>query len=165
MLSDCLLPQQTASTLALVCAPKMHGAWQLQRATFAPVLRACMLYSSVAALLGNAGQSNYGAANASLDALSAWRRTRALAASSVQWGPWAQVGMAAEVEGVAAQLEAMGFGMIGLSEGMATMALALHVTTAPVVAMAVIRWSRVLAGLKVVPRPVDLTFRRAGAES
>ena len=47
---------RTAATLARVYGPKAHGAWALQRGTAALPLEACALFSSVAALLGGAGQ-------------------------------------------------------------------------------------------------------------
>jgi len=56
VLSDALLPRQTAATLARVYGPKAHGAWALQRGTAALPLEACALFSSVAALLGGPGQ-------------------------------------------------------------------------------------------------------------
>ena len=66
-----------------------------------------MLFSSVAALLGSAGQANYSAANCCLDATSALRRAGGLASSSVQWGPWGEVGMVGG-EAASAHLEARG---------------------------------------------------------
>ena len=56
VISDALLPRQTAATLARVYGPKAHGAWALQRGTAALPLEACALFSSVAALLGGMGQ-------------------------------------------------------------------------------------------------------------
>ena len=116
VLSDGLLRSQTAATVRRVFAPKAVGAWALQQAAAPSPLDACVLFSSIAALLGGTAQSNYAAANTALDSLGGARRVRGLIASSVQWGPWAEVGMAADAS-VNARIQAMGIGLIGLAEG------------------------------------------------
>ena len=95
VLADGLLPRQTAETLRRVYGPKAHGAGCCSVAAPRCRCEACALFSSVAALLGAMGQANYAAANSCLDALASGRRGAGQAATSVQWGPWAEVGMAA----------------------------------------------------------------------
>ena len=81
-----------------VLAPKTRGAWLLHRLTEEQPLDFLLLYSSISALVGGRGQSSYAAANAFLDALATHRRHRGLPATSVQWGPWSDVGMAAALD-------------------------------------------------------------------
>ena len=80
---------------AAVLAPKVGGAWNLHRALADTPLDFFVLFSSAAAVLGSPGQSIYAAANACLDALAAERVFRGLRGISVNWGPWADAGMAA----------------------------------------------------------------------
>ena len=84
VLVDGVLASQVAGSLARVYAPKTHGACTLQRACGVVVLRACALFSSVAALLGGAGQTNYSAANACLDVLSLCHRACSRVGMAVQ---------------------------------------------------------------------------------
>ena len=150
VLADGLLPQQTAATLQRVFGPKAVAAWGLQRGCAALPLQACALFSSVAALLGNAGQANYAAANSCLDALASGRRGAGQAATSVQWGPWAEVGMAAG-GGVNARLTAAGFGLVGLAQGLAALGWAVAAGGPAVVAVVPVNWRRMLGGGGGVP--------------
>ncbi|KAH8086128.1 hypothetical protein JL720_7330 [Aureococcus anophagefferens] len=107
VVDDGALRSRTRDTLRRALDPKLGGALRLATAVDAardaqgcPPLALEVYLSSITALLGNAGQSDYGAASAALDALAASRRRkhgpRAAALVSVQWGPWAGFGMAAK---------------------------------------------------------------------
>ena len=67
--ADAVLSGQSSKTLRNTLAPKFDGAQRLIEATFAYPLQGCSHFSSIAALLGNAGQTNYAASNAALDGL------------------------------------------------------------------------------------------------
>jgi acyl transferase domain-containing protein len=95
VLDDGVALQQTWDRLRTVFAPKIAGAWNLHLASAALPLDFFVLYSSLASVLGSAGQSNYAAGNAFLDALAHLRRAQGLAALSVSWGAWGGAGMAA----------------------------------------------------------------------
>ncbi|HEX8700827.1 MAG TPA: type I polyketide synthase [Myxococcaceae bacterium] len=93
VLEDALLVNQDPSAFARVLAPKVAGAVHLDEFTRQRPLDFFVSFSSIAAMLGNAGQGAYAAANAFLDAFAASRRARGLPALTVSWGTW-QAGMA-----------------------------------------------------------------------
>ena len=154
VLADSVLPGQDSSRLARVHAPKVGGASMVHCAATPEALRACVLFSSVAALLGGAGQANYSAANMYLDALAPCRRARALVGVSMQWGAWAEVGMA--VRGAAAARTAVmeaasGFGRISLAQGCSALHQAMLDRAQPCISMLPAQWHRVLDGVAAPP--------------
>jgi pimaricinolide synthase PimS1 len=99
---DGVLAEQTAERIRAVMTAKVAGAYHLDELTRELELDAFVLVSSIAGTLGSAGQAGYAAANAALDGVAVARRARGLPATSLAWGPWAGVGMAAALD--AAQL-------------------------------------------------------------
>ena len=95
ILDDAMLSQLNQDRLEQVMAPKVSGAWNLHRLTASVPLDFFVCFSSLASVLGSPGQANYAAANAGLDGLMHYRRGLGLPALSVNWGPWADAGMAA----------------------------------------------------------------------
>jgi myxalamid-type polyketide synthase MxaD len=98
VLDDAVIARQDAASLRRVMSPKIAGAWNLHVATRGLALDQFVLYSSITSLLGTPGQANYAAANAYLDALAQMRRASGQPALSINWGPWADVGLATFAE-------------------------------------------------------------------
>ncbi|WP_152220902.1 type I polyketide synthase [Pseudomonas sp. SCB32] len=95
VLEDRLLMQMQPDQLSRVMQPKTLGAWALHEAAQdcgAP-LEQFVLFSSIAALVGNSRQANYCAANGYLEGLAQLRRHQGQVALAVNFGAIAGVGM------------------------------------------------------------------------
>ncbi|MEU9654616.1 type I polyketide synthase, partial [Streptomyces sp. NPDC048110] len=104
---DAVFDKLTWPRVEQVLDPKVRGAWHIHQecARAGQKPDSFVLFSSMTSLTGAAGQAGYVLANTVLDAFAAHRRSLGLAALSVGWGAWAEVGMAARggsLEGLAA---------------------------------------------------------------
>jgi len=119
ILDDGVLMHQTWERFTRVMAPKVAGAWNLHVLTEGVTLDFFVLFSSISSLWGTPGQGNYSAANAYLDGLAYFRRAKRLPCVSANWGSWAEVGMAAELDSNIQQKKKMrGLGAIDLESGL-----------------------------------------------
>ncbi|MER5853375.1 type I polyketide synthase [Streptomyces sp. NPDC002012] len=96
VLDDGMLGSLTPERVERVLRPKADAVLHLHELTRHLDLSAFVLFSSLAATFGNAGQAAYAAGNAFLDAIAAVRHAQALPATSIGWGAWDGAGMAAD---------------------------------------------------------------------
>ncbi|MFF1695259.1 type I polyketide synthase [Streptomyces sp. NPDC058257] len=158
---DAPLRDLTPERFAAVLAPKVQGAALLDRLTRHLDLDHFVLYSSIAALIGNRLQSAYGAANLCLEAVAARRRRLGLPALAVGWGPVADVGVVAR-DGLTEPLTGLGLEPITPREALHALGHALsvgHDTAHLVIARA--DWARLAA---MFPGCASARFAQPGAE-
>ena len=115
------LAMQDAASLRSGLAAKFDGAWRLHRLLTGVPLDCFVLFSSSSALLSWPLLGGYAAGNAFLDALAHHRRAHGLAALSINWGTWAEVGMAFDAGRSANGAMPTGAGMIATSQGLAAL--------------------------------------------
>ncbi|CAJ1376522.1 unnamed protein product [Effrenium voratum] len=113
VLADAMLANQSKELLRRAFGPKILPALLLPELEPSDWL---VMFSS-AAVLGSPGQCAYAAANAAMDGLvSASDSGSGARMLSVQWGPWSEVGMAANHD-LLSRVERHGFGSFTNSQG------------------------------------------------
>ncbi|MBK8254808.1 MAG: type I polyketide synthase [Polyangiaceae bacterium] len=118
--------------------PKVLGTWNLHIQTQHDPLDYFVMFSSAAALLGSPGQANYAAANTFMDTLALERRANQLPATSIQWGPFSEVGLAAVSANRGQRLALRGIHSFSPREGLMLMERAI---STPVAVVGLVRLS------------------------
>jgi NADPH:quinone reductase-like Zn-dependent oxidoreductase/acyl carrier protein len=117
VLADGALLQQDWPRFWEPMAPKVAGTEHLQAALAGRPVDLFVMFSSVASVLGSAGQGNHAAANSFMDALAHERRRRGLPALDINWGVWSDVGAAVR-SGADRRASEQGLGLIDPSAGL-----------------------------------------------
>ncbi|MBP2325804.1 pimaricinolide synthase PimS1 [Kibdelosporangium banguiense] len=134
VVDDGLISSLTPEKFDTVLRPKLDAAWNLHELT--GELSAFVLYSSMSTILDGAGQGNYAAANAFLDALAARRKASGQVVTSVAWGLWAGSGMGAKLDATALQrVERLGLDPLSYTENLRLLDKALTCDDATVMAV------------------------------
>ncbi|MFG1701543.1 SDR family NAD(P)-dependent oxidoreductase, partial [Nonomuraea sp. NPDC049309] len=95
VVDDGVISSLSAERVERVLRPKVDALWHLHELTQDGRVARFVVFSSLAGTLGAAGQGNYAAANAAIDALVLGRVRAGLPGVSVAWGVWdAEEGMA-----------------------------------------------------------------------
>jgi acyl transferase domain-containing protein/NADPH:quinone reductase-like Zn-dependent oxidoreductase/NADP-dependent 3-hydroxy acid dehydrogenase YdfG/acyl carrier protein len=159
VLDDAPIHELTAERLAGVWAPKAAGAWALHRAC--PDVEHFVLFSSIAAVVGNPGQSAYAAANGFCDALARHRRGQGQAGQSIQWGVLGQVGVVARDAELHARLVERGLRPLSTDDALDLLDETLRAGP-PVALAADVDWGRLLTGPGRTPRFQELASSTDG---
>ncbi len=163
-LDDNVLFDMTRAQLENVLAAKVSGIARLVDAAGRDTLQSVVLFSSIASLLGSPGQGNYAAANAFLDAYAGRLREQGIKAVSVNWGPWAEGGMATDTDR-AANLAMRGLGLIEPDDALQILDEQLRRSADTIVMRA--DWSKMAGGRTADQLPSllrDLAQTDAGAD-
>ncbi|MDT0125323.1 SDR family oxidoreductase [Paenibacillus sp. RRE4] len=79
-----------------VIRAKVHGTWVLEQLIDPSETEFVIGYSSINALIGGFGQSDYAAANAYMDAAAYRFARKGMKAVAIQWPAWKEIGMAVD---------------------------------------------------------------------
>jgi NAD(P)-dependent dehydrogenase (short-subunit alcohol dehydrogenase family)/acyl carrier protein len=163
VLDDALLSQQNLNRFRTTLAPKAFGAWHLDLLTKDDDLDFFIVSSSVSSVLGPPGQANYSTANALLDGLVAERQARGLPATGINFGPWAEGGMASS-EAARANIGAQGLVPLEPSAALSALAEAVASGTAQATVIKAI-WQRAAKVLGSSRPPIlDLVLPSAATQ-
>ncbi|XP_059163143.1 uncharacterized protein LOC131946413 [Physella acuta] len=120
VLKDKSLLEMDTESFREALLPKVSGAWNLHVKTLEMPLDYFVLFSSVASILGNTGQTNYGTGNAFVDGLAHYRRQHNLPGQSINFGAL-DLGLLRDNASARKSLESMGFVIMSEDEALSTL--------------------------------------------
>ncbi|MYU24699.1 SDR family NAD(P)-dependent oxidoreductase [Streptomyces sp. SID8352] len=132
VVEDAPLRDKDDARMARVLAPKTTGTVLLDELTVRDRLRLFVLFSSVVGTVGNAGQCDYAAANAYLDAFAVRRDAHVARGArygrtvSVAWPLWSGGGMRLDAEAASLAVTTIGLVPIGTGEALGVLEQALR---------------------------------------
>lgn len=142
VLDDAMMKDLTGERFRRVFHPKVAGALN-----FAAALRGrndfdfLVFYSSISAVVGNRGQTNYVAANALLDGLAHSLRAQGFPALSINWGALAETGVVARDERLGTILATAGITGLNNQQAFTAMEKSLGLRT-PQMAVFLVEWKK-----------------------
>jgi len=138
--ADQLLTECDSDSFNKVLRPKVQGAWQLHHLLKDVPLDFFIVFSSISTVVGSPRLGSYAAANAFLDALAHYRHNLKLPALSINWGPWAEIGMAARFD-ILSSTTSMGINALSPTHGLQILDKVMNRDMAQIVVMDV-DWER-----------------------
>ena len=149
---DGVLTQQSMERFGKVMASKVSGTWNLHVGTRDRDLDFFVCFSTIASLMGSAGQANHAAANAFMDAFVHFRRSLGLPALGINWGTWADFGAVAEMaEEKRGRLAGFGINVIDMETGALRLDALVGQSKGVQVSVMHMDWSRFLQQFPVIP--------------
>lgn len=139
---DGVLSQQNWERFSQVTASKVTGTWNLHTLTKNLSLDFFVCFSSIASTIGAVGKGSYGAANTFMDVVAHYRNSFDLPGLSINWGPWADIGMATTLKSHDQQLlDKLGFDKIPPEVGVQVLGT-LIAQNLPQVVFCSLNWSK-----------------------
>jgi NAD(P)-dependent dehydrogenase (short-subunit alcohol dehydrogenase family)/acyl carrier protein len=129
VLDDAMMADLSEERFRRVLLPKVVGALNLAEVVqSASHLDFLVFYSSISALIGNKGQTNYVAANSLLDGLAHSLRARGIPALSINWGALAESGIVARDDRLGSVLASAGITGLGDHEALGVLEKMLRIS-------------------------------------
>jgi acyl transferase domain-containing protein/enoyl-CoA hydratase/carnithine racemase/NAD(P)-dependent dehydrogenase (short-subunit alcohol dehydrogenase family)/acyl carrier protein/phospholipid N-methyltransferase len=118
MIADNFILKKSEAEFRQVLGPKVSGTYHLETASREFDLDFLVLFSSVAGVLGNVGQSDYAAASGFMDAYARYRAARGSRVVSINWPLWIGGGMQIHPASAQALRDRTGFAPLRTDSGM-----------------------------------------------